>query len=512
VNPNVRVEGVAGLEIADGADAWVIVGPAPLREAVAGLKLPERARQALALAFAADRSLAEKVTLPVVIPLDGAPGRMVLAPTAAPEHETQDVRLFAEATAAAVVRAIAAGASRPVLQIIAPTGERFSRTLEVCALAAAGAAWEPLEAREARGEGWACALQSVRVVGLSVGSAVGVNAIEAGRWLCRDLATGGPERLTPLRFAAACEQVFASTAVRVSVQKDVSGYPLLQAVSRAAATVERHRPCVLELDLQPPGPIERTLLLAGKGVTYDTGGADVKTDGGMAGMSRDKGGAAVVAGLVRALALNPVPGLRVLALVGLVRNSIGEESFVSDEILSSRAGVRVRVGNTDAEGRLVLADLLCALRERSTQCRGPVLASVATLTGHVYRAFGPYVGALENDAARRQGVLEGLKEAGELWGEPFESTRPRREDYLLVAPKAITEDVLSSNRLATVDTPRGHQGPYAFLDVASGLKGSGLPFVHLDLSGVVVSPPDWQAGRPTGSPIAAWMAALRPCA
>ena len=77
-----------------------------------------------------------------------------------------------------------------------------------------------------------------------------------------------------------------------------------------------------------------------------------------------------------------------------------------------------------------------------------------------------------------------------------------------IAAKAQTEDVLSSNRLASVDTARGHQGPYAFIDVASGLRGTQFPFVHLDISGVVVNPPDWQAGKPTGSPIAALVTEL----
>jgi len=288
----------------------------------------------------------------------------------------------------------------------------------------------------------------------------------------------------------------------------VSGYPLLAAVARASMGVARHRPCVVRLELVPEGPVTRTVLFAGKGVTYDTGGADLKTNGGMAGMSRDKGGAATVVGLVRALAERKVPGLRVVALLGMVRNSVGEESFVSDEIITGRSGVRVRIGNTDAEGRLVLADLLAALKEEAAAPSASLLVSVATLTGHVYRAFGPYVGALENGPARAQGFLRTLSEAGELLGEPFESTLPRREDYLFVAPKAPTEDVLSSNRLASVDTARGHQGPFAFIDVASGLRGSPLPFAHLDISGVVVTPPDWQAGKPTASPIAALVEAL----
>ena len=69
-------------------------------------------------------------------------------------------------------------------------------------------------------------------------------------------------------------------------------------------------------------------------------------------------------------------------------------------------------------------------------------------------------------------------------------------------------DVVSSNRLASVNTPRGHQFPFAFLDVAAGMRGKPIPFAHLDIAGVAVDPPDWQFGKPTGSPVATLVAWL----
>ena len=77
-----------------------------------------------------------------------------------------------------------------------------------------------------------------------------------------------------------------------------------------------------------------------------------------------------------------------------------------------------------------------------------------------------------------------------------------------MAARSSAEDVVSSNRLASVNTPRGHQFPFAFLDIASGLRRSSLPFVHLDIGGAAVDPPDWQFGKPTATPIAtlaAWL-------
>src|SRR5690606_22967627 len=132
-----------------------------------------------------------------------------------------------------------------------------------------------------------------------------------------------------------------------------------------------------------------------------------------------KGGAAAVAGFVHAVAALRPSGLRVIAELGAVRNSIGADAFVSDEILRSHCGVRVRVGNTDAEGRLVLADLLSHLRERALSEPAPHLLSVATLTGHSARAVGPYSIALDNAPARAAGVAERLAAIGDLWGDPF---------------------------------------------------------------------------------------------
>ena len=165
-------------------------------------------------------------------------------------------------------------------------------------------------------------------------------------------------------------------------------------------------------------------------------------------------------------------------------------------------------GNTDAVGRVVLADLLCGARELAEGQPEPTIFSIATLTGHVYRAFGPYVGAIGN--ARARGVVDALDGLAEQWAEPLERSRPRREDYAFVAARSSAEDVVSSNRLASVNTPRGHQFPFAFLDIASGMRRSPLPFVHLDIGGAAADPPDWQFGKPTATPIATLAAWLGP--
>ena len=98
--------------------------------------------------------------------------------------------------------------------------------------------------------------------------------------------------------------------------------------------------------------------------------------------------------------------LALLGMLGVLRNSIGPDSYVSDEIIRSHAGVRVRIGNTDAEGRLVLADLLSHLRVLALDAVEPRILSLATLTGHAGRAMGPYSILIENGPARAHKVAD----------------------------------------------------------------------------------------------------------
>jgi leucyl aminopeptidase len=498
-----------------GFDAVVLVGHAPAAVALPALKPHLRA------AAAADAKFA---SLPSLLPAAGvAGGRLLVAPTGPIARDHDDVRRYAEAAAAGMRRARDAGATQPLLLVQAPPrGEVYADAGRVAALAAAGALWEPLEAREALG---AAATQPVRRIGVAVlggafadADAQWVAAHDAGLWLARDLAGTEPERMAPPRFAVHVQRALKGLPVEVTVQKDpkrlAKDYPLLMAVARASLGVVRHRPCVVRLEYTPKGRIEHTLLFAGKGLTYDTGGADLKTDGHMAGMSRDKGGAAAVAGLFLTAAKRKLKGVRLIAELGVVRNSIGSDAFVSDEIVTSHAGCRVRIGNTDAEGRLVLADLLSHLRLEAAKCDAPRLFSVATLTGHAGRAVGPYNIALDNGPARALGTAEALMAAGDRFGDPFEVSRLRREDFDFVQPRSRADDVLSCNNAPSSATPRGHQFPMAFLCLASGLDKHGLdsavplPFTHVDIGGSGCEGGDWQHGRPTGRPLVALLAAL----
>lgn len=444
-----------------------------------------------------------------------AGGRLIVAPTGRLDRDFDDVRRFGDAAARGVQRARNAGARKPLLILSStPEDPAYRNALAVAVLEAAGGLWEPLEAREALGEESTEPVQTIGFVCDENGAAITkrMGAIEEGRRLARDLGGTEPERMAPPRFAELCEAAFAGSPVEVEIVSDVDtlqkDYPLLMGVARASLQTERHHPRVIRLEYKGSGPIDRTLCFAGKGLTYDTGGADIKAGGHMAGMSRDKCGGAAVAGFLKTVAELAPSNLHVIAEIGAVRNSVGEDCFVSDEIITSHAGVRVRIGNTDAEGRLVLADLLSHLRDKAVDANKPQMFTCATLTGHAALAAGPNTIAVENATARAEGIGARLSDTGDLWGDTFEVTRSRREDFEFIAPRTKADDVLSCNNAPSSQTVRGHQFPMAFLVVAAGLSDHGLRsdkpigFTHLDVAGSGTGG-DWQHGRPSGAPIVA---------
>ncbi|UCE02226.1 MAG: leucyl aminopeptidase family protein [Candidatus Latescibacterota bacterium] len=495
-------------------DAVVAIGPTRSFEWV------QEVSAVIETARAIDAHVDEEVTLHAAPALAG--GRLIVAPTGPLARDYDDVRRFADAGRKGIERARAAGAREPLLIVAGiPQNPSYEHALEVALLGSLAAIWQPLEAREALGSDEVQPITRIGFVAQGVPDVADVarrlRALEAGRAVARDICGTEPERMAPQRMAEYCRDAFAGTNVGVEIVSDQEklrqGYPLIAGVGRASMQVERHHPRVIRLEYAGDR-VERTLLLAGKGLVYDTGGADLKVGGHMAGMSRDKGGGAAVAGFLKTVAELAPTGVRVVAEIGAVRNSIGADSFVSDEILRSHSGARVRIGNTDAEGRLVLADLLSHLRERAVDAINPALFSLATLTGHAALAAGPYTIAIENGPARDAGVAARLFDVGEIWGDPFEISHLRREDWDFVKPRTRADDVLSCNNAPSSQTTRGHQFPMAFLCIASGLERHGrdgdkpLAYTHLDVAGSAVEGPDWQHGKPSGAPIVALAAAF----
>ncbi|KAK0070474.1 aminopeptidase W07G4.4 isoform X2 [Biomphalaria pfeifferi] len=452
---------------------------------------------------------------PVLISTDAVPsGRVIYAATGPLVRDQDDVRRFADAAAAGIKRALSAGCKRPLF--VCPNDETFQQSRMVSNLGILQSLYKPIELLEA-GKALEVDALGLWFSGDQTETKKILNdliALELGRIVARDIGGSDPERMTAAKVLAYLENAFKDSSVKVSAISDVNTltkeYPLLAAVNRAANTVERHKARLIFLEYEGEQEITKTLFIVGKGITYDTGGTDIKAGCVMAGMHRDKCGAAAAAGFMKVIDSLKPDHLRVVAALSMVRNSVGEESYVADEIITSRAGVRVRVGNTDAEGRMVMADVLCHMKEKALEAVNPQLFTIATLTGHAVRAVGPdYSIILDNGPARNLNTAQNIQESGEQYGDPFEISTIRREDYEFHKGKSEYEDVLQCNNSPSTLTNRGHQTPAAFLIMASGLDKHGkdssqpLPYSHIDIAGSSGPFP----GLPTGAPIIALTAA-----
>ncbi|XP_077378812.1 putative aminopeptidase W07G4.4 [Festucalex cinctus] len=457
-----------------------------------------------------DSGLGEEV---VLLKIPGLPGnRLVFSATGPVNRDYDDVRRFSDAAVNAVKRALKAGMQRPLL--VCPKHKDYKNSTLVAALGALHALYMPLEVREAniKSSNYKVCVLGLWVAHESEGPWLVdlAGALESGRLACRDIGGSDPERMAAPRVAEYVVQLFKNSPVQAEVISNVKllerEYPCLAAVNRCANCVPRHQARVIKLEYCGEGPIQKTLMMVGKGITYDTGGADIKAGGFMAGMHRDKCGAAAVAGFFQILAKLKPKNLKVVGSMAMVRNSVGADCYVADELVVSRAGRRVRVGNTDAEGRMVMVDLLCEMKEKAVRETNPQLFTIATLTGHAIRAMGPnYSIIMDNGPAHRAGNAARWQKAGEALGDLFEVSSIRREDYEFHKGKSEYEDILQCNNLPSSATPRGHQTPAAFLIMASGLNKHGLdseaplPYSHIDIAGSSGPFP----GVPTGAPILA---------
>src|SRR5690606_14582181 len=206
--------------------------------------------------------------------------------------------------------------------------------------------------------------------------------IAAGAYLARDLANTPTNDLGPDDLEQAARELAESHGAALSsiVRDDLlaQDFPLIHAVGRASAIELRL------IDFRWGDETAPKVTLVGKGVCFDTGGLDIKPPSSMLTMKKDMGGAAHVLGLASMIMAAKLP-VRLRVLIPAVENSISANAFRPGDVLPTRKGMTVEIGNTDAEGRLVLADALALADEESPE----LLIVMATLTGAARVALGP---------------------------------------------------------------------------------------------------------------------------
>lgn len=295
--------------------------------------------------------------------------------------------------------------------------------------------------------------------------------------LARDLVNTPANDMGPAELAVAASDLahrFGGT-IKVTVGEDLKAdrFPLIHAVGAGSP----RQPRLIDLRWGRPGGMRVTLV--GKGVCFDTGGLDIKPPAGMLLMKKDMGGAACALGVAQLLMQLDAP-VQLRVLIPAVENSVDGHSYRPSDVVGSRKGLTVEIGNTDAEGRLVLAD---ALAEADAE-KPDLLIDLATLTGAARIALGPELPAAYSTDAK---LLAALQEIGDAEMDPI-WPMPLWAGY---------DDELSSK---VADIGNVSAGSFA-----------GSPIAALFLKRFVTATPDWlhvdlyawnpkeRPGRPVGA-------------
>ncbi len=301
----------------------------------------------------------------------------------------------------------------------------------------------------------------------------------------RSLVNEPANRLTPSDVAAAAQRTAETYGLECEILDRDKMAKLGMGALLGVAQGSAEPPALVVLRYQPASPKSGVHLgLVGKGVTFDTGGISIKPAEGMEKMKYDMAGGAAMIGAMRAIA-QLKPAIRVTAFIPCVENMPGSRAQRPGDIVASMAGKSIEVINTDAEGRLILADSLTYARSQG--CTH--LVDAATLTGAIVVALGHlHVGLFSNDDAMRDRLLKASRAEGErMWPMPLD------DDY---------KDYLKS-AFADLANVGGRWG--GAITAAYFLKefAQDTPWVHLDIAGTawLDDCKPYSAKGPTGLPV-----------
>ncbi|MDH4171575.1 MAG: leucyl aminopeptidase [Acidimicrobiia bacterium] len=296
-------------------------------------------------------------------------------------------------------------------------------------------------------------------------------AVERGRVLAdavawaRDLVNEPGGSLTPPSFARAAGRMARRVGLKVKIMdaKAIEAAKLggLLGVNRGS----KQPPRLVQLTYEPADKPRGTLALVGKGITFDAGGLSIKTGAGMMTMKCDMGGGAAVLGAMSAIG-QLAPPVRVVAYVPMTDNMLGDDATRPGDVLTIRNGKTVEVLNTDAEGRLILADALSLASEAEPDA----IVDLATLTGACMVALGPQIaGLMGNHDGWRDQLLAASDRSGErVWSLPLPA------DYRELLDSTVAD-------LKNIGGPHG-----GALTAGLFLKefvADDIPWAHLDIAG-----------------------------
>jgi leucyl aminopeptidase len=303
-----------------------------------------------------------------------------------------------------------------------------------------------------------------------------VSALVEGIGLCRDLINTPADDLGPGQLTLEGERIAKAFGAKARVLRGdkqlLEGFPAVHMVGRAAAQPPHLLDFIWGDERHPK------VTLVGKGVIFDSGGLDLKPAASMKLMKKDMGGAALVLGVAHAVMSLGLP-IRLRVLVPAVENSIGPNAMRPLDVMRTRKGLTVEIGNTDAEGRLILSDALTAADEEKPD----LLIDAATLTGAARVALGTTLPALfsNHDGAAEEILAAGLAVKDPLWRLPLHQPYAR-----------LLESTVADLNNVTNDTYAGAITAALFLE---RFVSPSTPWVHIDTMAWNVEP---RPGRPLG--------------
>lgn len=291
-----------------------------------------------------------------------------------------------------------------------------------------------------------------------------------GTLLARDLLNEPANVLNPVSYAKLIEETFVNTTVKTETlgEKEMSeqGFGALLGVGQGS----RFESKMVIMHYNGAGDDSQPIAFLGKGVTFDSGGISIKPSAGMEAMKMDMGGSAAVVGLMKALAGRNAK-VNVVGVVGLVENMCDGNAQRPGDVVTSLSGQTIEVLNTDAEGRLVLADCLWYTQDRF---KPKFMINLATLTGAIMVALGETTGGLfsNNDE-----LVEKLKAASKTTGEALWHM-PMGEEYdaLLKSDIADMQNISSGRWGGSITAAQFLQ---RFVN--------DVPWAHLDIAGVATA-------------------------
>ncbi len=296
-----------------------------------------------------------------------------------------------------------------------------------------------------------------------------LHAVIGGIYLARDLVNEPPNVLYPESYASIIAEQLKPLGVDVEILDDKKLDRMKMDGIMAVGKGSEHKPRMVIMRWNgATSKDDPTLGLVGKGVTFDTGGISIKPPTGMDEMKMDMGGSAAVVGAIKAIALRKAKA-NVIGIVGLAENMLSSNAYRPGDIITSYAGKTIEILNTDAEGRLVLADCLTYIQEIA---KPSAIIDLATLTGAMMVALGhEYCGTFANtDDFWNQIEQAGADSNEKLWRMPLDE----------VWKKDMVSDVADLRNL-------GKTGRYAGACTAAGFLehfvDEGTPWAHMDIAG-----------------------------